>query len=370
MPEAALQVLIPTSRSLVAGLPPAVRAAHRAAADLPGARIVLCGGEAVARRYPRQLDAVKAVCANGEPAASVLDPDKPLVVVGPDGFPQPEALKAFVSRAAAEGRPARWTCGGRTAAAYFPRAGAVVTPAEDSAALAARALREPASSEAQGWVPAADAAEGKTAERALFAALPKDTDGYIAKLDRKLSIAISAVLLKLPVTPNDITTASLVLGLLGAYWLASGSYSWTLAGAFLLWFCCLLDGCDGEVARLKLLCSPSGAAYDLWADHVAHLATFVAIPIAVHRAFPQASFKIPGVLLVTGFLACMFSVWYLVLRKPESERGPYGLLIERVASRDYVYLIAALALVGHLDWFLYAAGVGSHLFWAALWLVA
>ncbi len=365
-----LQVLIPPSGPLVAGLPPGVRSAHRAASDLPGSRIVLCGGEDVERRFRRQLGAVRARCVNGEPAASVLDAERPLLVLSGDGFPQPSALKDFVARAAAQGAPARWTCEGRTAAVYLPQAGRVLQVGGDSAAVAARALGEAAAAEGPGWVAAADAAEAASAERALFAALPKDTDGYIAKLDRKLSMAISAVLLKLPVTPNDITTASLLLGLLGAWWLASGSYALTLAGAFLLWFCCLLDGCDGEVARLKLLSSPSGAAYDLWADHVAHLATFVAIPVGVHRAFPEASFKIPGLLLVSGFLACMFSVWYLVLRKPESERGRHALLIERVASRDYVYLIAALALLGRLDWFLYAAGFGSHVFWAALWLVA
>jgi phosphatidylglycerophosphate synthase len=364
-----LQVLIPASGRLVAGLPPALRTAHRAAAELPGAAISLCGPEeGFARRFRRQLAAAAARCVNGAPAAAVVPPGAPLLVVSAEGFPEPAALARFVAAARAAGRPTSWLAGGRAVAAYAPSA------ALDGATAAEAAERllaaPPPGAEGPGWVHARDAAEAEAAERALFAALPKDTDGYIARLDRALSMALSGVLLRWPVTPNDITTASLVLGLLGAYWLASGSYWPTLAGAALLWFCCLLDGCDGEVARLKLLCSPSGAAYDLWADHLAHLATFVALPIGVHRAFPQTRWLAPGALLVTGFLACGFSVWWLVLRKPESERGPFGLLIERVASRDYVYLILALALVGRLDWFVHAAAVGSHLFWLGLWALA
>ena len=371
----ALQVLIPPSSRIVAGLPPAVRSAHAAAA-LPDARVVLCGqDEAFERRYRRQLAALPAArCVNGDAPQAVLEGSAPLLVLSGEGYPSAAALSAFVEKARAAGAPALWTSGGRPVARYYPAAAAL--PAAAAAYEAAReALDSPAPAHGlaggadAGWVVAGDAAEVRAAEDALYASLAKDTDGYLAMLDRRLSIAISAFLLRYPVTPNDITTASLVLGLLGAWWLASGSYGITVAGAGLLWFCCLLDGCDGEVARLKLLCSPSGAAYDLWADHLAHLATFVALPIGVHRAYPQADFRLPGVLLVAGFLMCGFSVWYLVLRKPESERGPHGLLVERVASRDYVYLILALALVGRLDWFVYAAAVGSHAFWAALWLL-
>lgn len=361
-----LQVLIPPSRSsrIVAGLPPAVRAGHRAAAELPDSKILFCGVDAAfGRRWRRQLAQARA-SASDVPA---LDSSAPLLVLSPDGFPEAGALMRFVERAAAAARPARWTAGGMTVAVYRPAAGC----SAGSASEAARVFGEPGAEAdaASGWVAVSSADEAAAAERKLCASLPKDTDGYIAMLDRRLSIAISRRLLPWPVTPNDITTASLVLGLLGAWWLASGDYAWTLAGALLLWFCCLLDGCDGEVARLKLLCSPSGAAYDLWADHLAHLATFVALPIGVWRAHPRTSFLVPGVLLVTGFLGCMFTVWWLILRKPESERGPYAVLIERVASRDYVYLIVALAALGRLDWFLHTAAIGSHVFWIALWLL-
>lgn len=139
-------------------------------------------------------------------------------------------------------------------------------------------------------------------------------------------------------------------------------------GAVLLWSCCIFDGCDGEVARLKHLCSPAGGLYDVIADNIVHVALFIAIPINVSRHHPEASFLVPGVLLVSGLLACMFSVWWLVLRRPKEERGHAGLVVERLASRDFLYLILLLVLIGKLDWFLWAAGIGSHLFNLGLWI--
>ncbi len=312
---------------LVAGLPPSIRSAKRCSEELSPSEIVFsCERPSVfARRWRRQLSGlgVPFRAVSGKP-----DVGEVALTLPGDGFPREGALGAWRPNGAEPWRPA------------------------------------------VGWVPCADDDQAAEAERALCAALAKDTDGYFARFDRKLSIALSLVFLRLPITPNDITTASLALGLAGAWALATGTYAVQLAGAVILWFCCILDGCDGEVARLKLLSSDSGAAYDVAADHVAHVATFVAIPFAIHRSDPSARFALPGALLFSGFLTSMFSVWWLVLRKPESERGPFSLLIERVASRDYAYLIVAFAALGKLGWFMWAAAFGSHIFCAALWIAA
>ena len=131
-------------------------------------------------------------------------------------------------------------------------------------------------------------------------------------------------------------------------------------------------GIDASLRSLGLCVVPSewGGDFDLLADHLAHLATFVALPIGVARLHPDQDWRIPGVLLVTGFLAAGFSVWWLVLRVPEEKRGPLALVVERIASRDYVYLIVALTAIGRLDWFVWTAAYGSHVFWAWLWWTA
>lgn len=198
----------------------------------------------------------------------------------------------------------------------------------------------------------------------------RPTDGYIARYDRALSGAVTKVLLPFPVTPNAITTACLFFGLWGAWALASGSPRRQLAGAALLWFCAILDGCDGEVARLKNQSTRFGAAYDEASDHLANLAVFIAIPLGVHRLHPQMNVALPGALLVSGVAISAAAVWALVLHAPRNLRERYPLIIERLASRDFVYLILLACALGHLEWFLWAAAVGSHLFYVGLGLAA
>jgi phosphatidylglycerophosphate synthase len=197
--------------------------------------------------------------------------------------------------------------------------------------------------------------------------LIKDTDGFIARFDRHFSIALSRLLVPTPITPNHITTFSLFLAIAGCWGVASGIYRQQVLGALALWFCCILDGCDGELARLKNLCSPWGAAYDLTVDHITHFITFVAIAVGLHRGRPDLFIWPAAILLLTGFLASAFSVWYLVLRVPQAQRGRMAILIERLASRDYVYLILACIVLDRLYWFVWAAGIGSHFFYLALW---
>ncbi len=370
------QVLIAASADapLVAGLPAAVRAAVRAGKELSPDRIVIAGADdAFMRKWAFQLRAAGVPTLGDKIGAGALDPRLPLLALDPDSFPDEGGLFVFAAGADAVAQAgagdARHALSGRTAAALRWNPAAFRAGSADPESVLAKALAAPAAEVPLGsFLDARGPAAAARAASVLYARLAKDNDGYIAKFDRSLSIAISRLLLPFPVTPNDVTTAGLVLGLVGAWWLAAPSARLQFYGALVLWFCCLLDGCDGEIARLKHLSSPSGAAYDVWADHFAHLMTFIALPIGVARLHPGHDWLLPGTLLVTGFLACGFSVWYLVLRVPEDKRGPMALTVERIASRDYVYLILALTAIGRLDWFVWAAAVGSHLFNAFLWL--
>jgi phosphatidylglycerophosphate synthase len=344
-----------------------VRCALRAGKELAPDRIVISGADdAFLRKWAPQLHAAGVPTLGDKLGASALDARVPLLALDAECFPDDGALTQFA--AAAGAKDARRGLSGRTAAALRLSPAALGAGSKTTDEVHAKALAADAPEAGAGAFFDARGRGAAIAADVLCARLAKDTDGYIAKFDRKLSIAISRCLLPFPVTPNHVTTAGLVLGLLGAWWLAAPSAKLQFAGALILWFTCLLDGCDGEIARLKHLMSPSGAAYDLWADHVAHLVTFIALPIGVARLHPGHNWLIPGALLVTGFLACGFSVWWLVLRVPEEKRGPLALVVERIASRDYVYLIVALTAVGRLDWFVMAAAIGSHVFNAWLWL--
>jgi len=372
MPERRpLQVLVSAAPGvpLVAGLPCAVRAAYRAGRELNPDRIVIAGADAAfLARWSFPLEAAGVPTRGGDEPGS-LDPALPLLALASDAFPEEGALEAV--RAAMDGAASgRRALQGRTAALWTRDAGALGAGSAPPSAVLARALAAPAPELSAGaFLDAATPADAARTAQVLYSRLAKNNDGYLARFDRRLSLALTRLMLPFPITPNQVTAASLALGLLGAWWLAAASPAVQFAGAALLWFCALLDGCDGEIARLKLHMTASGGDFDLWADHVAHMATFIALPIGVARLHPHASWWIPGSLLFTGVAASAYLVWRLVLRVPEAERGPLSIFVERIASRDYVYLILALAAINRLDWFIWTAAVGSHAFWLSmLWL--
>src|SRR5205085_4211542 len=116
---------------------------------------------------------------------------------------------------------------------------------------------------AQAWSDATDPGDARHVERGLLKALHQPGDGYLARFDRRISIALSRLLIRTPIVPNAITALSLLVGLGGAVLLASAPWSVAVLGAVCLWLSCILDGCDGEVARLKMLTSRWGGRFDI-----------------------------------------------------------------------------------------------------------
>jgi len=102
-------------------------------------------------------------------------------------------------------------------------------------------------------------------------------DGPISRyINRFFSIKLTRRLAPYPITPNQISISSTVLGLLGASCffgmgiIASSSSLavWLLSGlaGFLIQMSSILDGVDGEIARLKHQTSPYGAYMDYMLD--------------------------------------------------------------------------------------------------------
>jgi phosphatidylglycerophosphate synthase len=61
-----------------------------------------------------------------------------------------------------------------------------------------------------------------------------------------------------------MTLVSLAVGLVGAPFFLSETWGYQLTGALLFLAHSILDGCDGELARLKFLESRTGALLDFW----------------------------------------------------------------------------------------------------------
>ena len=116
------------------------------------------------------------------------------------------------------------------------------------------------------WIDVDDPAAFSRAEKAIQDRLrDKSNDGPVSLyLNRPLSIRISRRLVRYPVTPNQISLFSFLCSLLGAGLFALGGYPGLLLGGLLAQFASVIDGCDGEVARLKF----QGSDYGGWLDAV------------------------------------------------------------------------------------------------------
>jgi phosphatidylglycerophosphate synthase len=217
-------------------------------------------------------------------------------------------------------------------------------------------------------------------QAALFADLARRTaakDSYLAALiDRRLSRPITALLLRLPVTPSQITLASIALGLVGAAGLASVSYAARLGGVLALLGSIVLDCVDGEVARARFQQSAAGARLDVIGDYVVNFAAFLGLAIGLAREGlpPGGAWAILA--LVAGVATAMRTMHRLFVRPALTQGGDLhwagdgegfqgtrvAAFVEKIASRDYTYLLLVCALLGHLEWFLYAAAVGAWAF--------
>ena len=131
------------------------------------------------------------------------------------------------------------------------------------------------------WQAVATEEDRVAAEAKLDGWLVKPTDGIFARMNRRVSIPISRQLIKLPITPNMVSLFTLGVSLASGLYFAFGGYWNTLLGAALSLWASILDGCDGEVARLKLQSSPFGCWLDTICDYLYYIFMFAGMSIGL-----------------------------------------------------------------------------------------
>ena len=162
--------------------------------------------------------------------------------------------------------------------------------------------------------------EQKIADNKLNCWLMKPTDGIFAQMNRKISIPISRQLIRWPITPNMVSIFTLGVGLLSGAFFAVGTYRYVLLGAILSVWASILDGCDGEVARLKLQESDFGCWLETICDYFYYLLVFSGMAIGLVRTQGSAYLLWTGLLLfgaVTSFLVTGMGRHRLASAHPE-----------------------------------------------------
>jgi phosphatidylglycerophosphate synthase len=220
------------------------------------------------------------------------------------------------------------------------------------------------------WIPITTpvGATVATAETELLQRLGRQNESpVVRKLSRPLSRMLTKRLMRTAVTPNQITLGSALLGISGACLLAQPVYHWQVLGTLLFLMSTIIDGCDGEIARLTFQESAFGAKLDIIMDNVVHCFLFPCIALGLYLQHDDRLYLLLGGLVVLGvFLSIAVYVPYRLYR--QDSQSPRTRLHDSLASRDFAYLLPLLALGQKLHWFLWATAVGTYVF-AIAWVV-
>jgi choline kinase/phosphatidylglycerophosphate synthase len=111
----------------------------------------------------------------------------------------------------------------------------------------------------------------------LRRSLAKPTDGPVSRLlNRPISTRLSLAVATLRPSPDLVSVLALLLGIVAATALATG---WGIVGGVLVHLASIVDGMDGELARLQLRERPLGAFLDGIADRLADAAIVAGVGV-------------------------------------------------------------------------------------------
>jgi phosphatidylglycerophosphate synthase len=195
---------------------------------------------------------------------------------------------------------------------------------------------------------------------------------------RLVSRRVLPLLARTPATANQLTVASLLLGLAAALCYATGERGLTLIGAALVIGCYVLDNCDGDLARLRGTSSRFGAVLDTAVDCVVHMVLFAAIGFGLTRASGDLIWTWLGLAATAG--ATINSVIAMrrelrgagpVAAPGSPQTSPHGpgewvLFAFRELSRaDFCFLLALATAAGVHGWLLAASAAGAQAYWVS-----
>ena len=236
-----------------------------------------------------------------------------------------------------------------------------------------------------------DARSLRAAERQLVRSLRKAADGIMAKaLNRRLSLPVSALLCKTRVHPNHVTLFALVCALAGAVVLARPGYAAGAIGMLLVELGSIVDGIDGELARLRFQFSRKGQWLDTVVDDVANVAYISGV--MVHLAGEGVAWALPiGVAAIAAFSITQATQYLLITyvyrsgdlaaipwafqsasflsQRPKGLRAWVVATAPKLLKRDFVVTVFTIcALLGRLDIVLATFATGAFVFLGVLFV--
>ena len=190
------------------------------------------------------------------------------------------------------------------------------------------------------WIDVDDENAFNKAENILLANLKKVSDGPVSRyLNRPFSIRISKYLLKKSITPNQISLFSFIFSMVGALFFFFGGYTNLLIGGILAQMASIIDGCDGEIARLKFQTSEFGGWYDAVLDRYADAFLLFGLTYYVYFLGENLLYLFIGFLAIIGaFMNSYTADKYDGLMKKNLTRGKHYFRIGRDVRIGIIFI--------------------------------
>ncbi len=224
------------------------------------------------------------------------------------------------------------------------------------------------------------------AEELLLQGLIKPTESWLSRnFERKVSLSISRRLLHTEITPNQVSIFSLLMGLASALLFLPDNKGLHVSGGLLLLFSSIVDGCDGELARLRYQESRVGSWLDFLGDNLVHMAVFLCIGFGLYQRGEGTVYLLLGIAAAVSTCLAASSVFLRVVLKSKSSVITFATPVrveemeqatgrlrkqidftDKISNRDFIYAILILAVAGQMWLFAWLSGLGSMFYLGSL----
>jgi len=235
---------------------------------------------------------------------------------------------------------------------------------------------------ADQWQQIVTSDDGIRAERKLDGWLVKPTDGIFARFNRRISIPMSRQMIKWPITPNMISLFTLGVGFVSGVFFAFGGYWNTVFAAVLSLWASILDGCDGEVARIRLMESDFGCWLETICDYLYYLFIFSGMAIGLVRTIGPEFLIWSGLLVFGAIMTFVLAGMgrrrlarerpdqYLAIWQAQAESRRTNPILYFARQTEFMlrrcflpYAILAFAVLGLTNAVLIASAIGANCAW-------
>ncbi|MEW6624638.1 MAG: sugar phosphate nucleotidyltransferase [Bacillota bacterium] len=212
------------------------------------------------------------------------------------------------------------------------------------------------------WVDVDDYPSYKQAEKVLLQSLAPPKDGFISQvINRRVSLRITKLLAPTGITANQITLFSFLTAVAAAVSFATVN---PFIGGVLAQLSSILDGVDGEIARLKFLKSSFGEMFDSLLDRYADYFIIIGMAYSWYSATGHTTALLVGAIALTGMpMSMLFKEKYQnITGKPFIPKIHDGILRYLPTNRDgRLFIIMLGGILNLLPATLTLLAAGTHL---------